>query len=231
MEVTKGNLSQPTPTIVNLQPDVGSDCYNGTTCQEFIANNSVVNATYRIEFRQDASNIRELLNFDQDVNAFVNNTWDVSNALSVTATLFWNINVTSAFAKACDTFTDFIRADNPQQVTGTTLITTTYIRVRWEWLALPATIIVCTLALLIIVICVNGGTMLWKGSSLPLLLHPLDYYGQDQVGPTDAQPKTMNKQANVMQVRLVHREDGGTAFLVTNSDPTLQRAQSGRPVP
>lgn len=219
VQVTQGNLTHPSPTIVNLEPDVSSDCYNSTTCQEFIANSPVVNETYRIDFRPDASNIRELLSFNQDVNAFSNNTWDVANALTVTASLFWNTSITSSFQQACDTFTDFIRTVNSISVTGTTYTTTTYIRIRWAWLALPAAMVVMTMVLLILVICVNRGTMLWKGSSLPLLLHALDYDGSNRIGPIDAHPKTMSEQARKLQVRLMH-EERGTAFAVANREPT-----------
>lgn len=220
VKVSKGNFTQAEPILVDIQPDTTSGCYGGNACQQFIANasDSIPAKTYRINFRQDASNIRQLLSFNQEANTFSNNTWDLVDSFTVTSTIFWRIDISSAIAKATETFSDYMRAHRPAFHIGTTYITETKLHVKWPWLALPALIVFCTLILLIAVIIVNRGTTLWKGSSLPLIFHPVEYDGVHNLGGHDMDPETIVRQADAMEVRMERRADGGLKFTMVDRD-------------
>ena len=65
---------------------------------------------------------------------------------------------------------------NGSAVTGTAMISQTYINISWPWLALPVILCIASLALLVIVILRTHrlGLDVWKTASLPLLFHRLE---------------------------------------------------------
>ena len=69
--------------------------------------------------------------------------------------------------------------------------------------------------------------MLWKNSSLPLILHPTEHHGGGPPEPVNPQPSAMSKQADGMQVKLVHKEDGVMSFALTDKDGILKKTRTG----
>ncbi|KAL1624687.1 hypothetical protein SLS56_007750 [Neofusicoccum ribis] len=73
------------------------------------------------------------------------------------------------------------RTQNSTMITGQSFHDETYMRVRWAWFALPASLVICTGGTLVTLAIINDrhNVLLWKSSMLPLL-----FYGFEQ--PIDA---------------------------------------------
>ena len=102
-------------------------------------------------------------------------------------------------------------ADGSRPTAGSALADETFVRVRWEWMALPLAVLSCTILLLAgaIVRDHHGGQQpggattrrIWKSSSIALLMHPLqgcERQGEEQLSDLEK----MDEFARGVKVRL-----------------------------
>lgn len=82
-------------------------------------------------------------------------------------------------------------------------------RVRWQWLILPALLVLANLVLLVLTVVDSrrGHIAIWKYSMLPLLLWGRTRY-PDQETLVPEMLSDMELIAKALDVRLVRREDG-----------------------
>lgn len=95
----------------------------------------------------------------------------------ITNTLYKADNLSKTIDNIATSMTNNIRQDqNSTQVIGQAFKDETFIRVRWPWFILPATLVFLTALILQATIMINYRckAMLWKSSILPLLYHGLD---------------------------------------------------------
>lgn len=223
--VRDGTLSQPEARKVELYEDTTSNCTGSNVCQQFVTRDSlgvpdIDNATYRIDLTQDSAEISKLFTFDDDIDAFKNGTWDVGGAFSVTGTIFWGIDVIEATSKSASTFSNYLRANHVYSayVEGITLVRTTFIRVRWAWIGLPATLVVMsTLLLAATVIQTRSRTLsskfLWKSSTLPLLFYPLDDNAQERHRQSEPLT-TLAARGDTVRGQFIDNGSGGVSFVM-----------------
>lgn len=86
-------------------------------------------------------------------------------------------NLSQTIDNIATSMTNTIRqSQSSTQVVGQAFRDETFIRVRWSWLILPATLVSLTALILQATIIINRRykAMLWKSSTLPLLYHGLD---------------------------------------------------------
>jgi hypothetical protein len=90
---------------------------------------------------------------------------------------------------------------------GDSAVQIQYIRVRWEWLALPASIVLLGILLLLTTMIEShrNKALVWKCSSLALLFHPLQ--GWDTGDITHTSKKEMDKCAKEMRGQLSQSDD------------------------
>ncbi|KAL1622878.1 hypothetical protein SLS54_004898 [Diplodia seriata] len=97
--------------------------------------------------------------------------FNLGNAMSKSA------NLSQTMANVAKSMTNAIRQSaNATIVHGQAFRDETYMRVRWAWFALPASLVFLTAFILIAAVRINSRNkvMLWKSSMLPLLFHGLD---------------------------------------------------------
>ena len=95
-------------------------------------------------------------------------------------------------------------------VTGQVFLADTCIGVRWNWIALPAIVVLLTLLLLVLTLVhgrATGDRSAWKTSSLPVLFHGLSTDGLASNGQLLAAIE-MNREAKRLKVRLIEKSDG-----------------------
>lgn len=75
-------------------------------------------------------------------------------------------------------------ADNSSFTVGMAYQAESYIHIRWAWIALPVTLVFCTLGFLITVslVCKREDVEVWKNSSAAVLFHGLDDEGRRGLG-------------------------------------------------
>ncbi|GME55774.1 hypothetical protein GTA08_BOTSDO13905 [Neofusicoccum parvum] len=188
VEVKNGALSNTTPTNLNLTAVSNSTCWTDTTCQEFAPTNTSAlpanaNTTFYVGIDNSSLSIRNLMKFDYNVSVGANATDDalVTGAYNLATTMMWNTNISASFAHIATSMTNFVRASGPaaQRVAGTASLLQTFVVVEWAWFALPAAVVAAGALLLVAVVVltaltrresVGKGGVVWKSSSLPLLL-------------------------------------------------------------
>lgn len=182
--VSAGTLMQPETNTFQLYEDTQSSCAGSNKCQQFVTKDPLnvpgtESATYIVDLTEAAADVGQLFNFEDDLYAFQNGTWNLAAAFSVTGALFWGVDMAASAAKSASTFTDYLRAHHvfTANIPGVTLVRTTFIKVRWAWVALPVTMVVLSVFLLAVVLfqAIAGpasSRFFWKSSALPLLLHP-----------------------------------------------------------
>lgn len=104
--------------------------------------------------------------------------------------------------------TDYI-THNP----GDSIVQIQYIQVRWEWLALPATIVLLGILLLLTTMIQSHRekALVWKCSSLALLFHPLQ--GWESRDLSDISKREMKKCAKGMRGQLSQSDDVGLRII------------------
>jgi hypothetical protein len=138
-------------------------------------------------------------------------------------------NMSDAFAQLAEGITAQIRiADGSLPVPGHALTDETFVRVRWEWMALPLAVLAATAALLAVTICHNrGGTArIWKSSSIALLVHPLQ--GCDQHEAQLSSLETMEEFARGVKVQLERCGGSGLGYTfvrVPSQEPLVPASQ------
>lgn len=128
--------------------------------------------------------------------------------------------VDSLFKFVANRMTNAWRATCPKELSavGTVRGLETVVEVEWAWLALPAMVVITSIALLVIVIaeCRRGDINLWKNYALPKL-----YYG---VAPELHQAfdsgvddfNRMKKKVKDVKVKLERNRDGDWLFVAEN---------------
>ncbi|CAI7581216.1 unnamed protein product [Penicillium manginii] len=99
-------------------------------------------------------------------------------------TLWSSSNLTDSVTSITNSMTDHIRSStSAKQLPGTAFRTETYIHVRWPWIALPATLVLLAVALLMVVSVENRkySTLLWKSSVLPLLMGKVQINSEHEI--------------------------------------------------
>lgn len=99
--------------------------------------------------------------------------------------LWSSSNLTNSITSMADSMTDHIRSStSATHLPGRTFRTETYIHMRWPWMALPATMVILSTVLLIVVSVANRkySTLTWKSSVLPLLLGKLQIGSEHELG-------------------------------------------------
>jgi hypothetical protein len=94
-------------------------------------------------------------------------------------------------------------------VNGTAIAEESYVRVRWQWIALPAFLELASLALLVLTIIHSRreGVPLWKSSALALIYHGVDELrGQESLATERL--SGIEVTAKTVDVQLVKSEDG-----------------------
>lgn len=78
---------------------------------------------------------------------------------------------------------------------GFTLAAVTQINVKWQWLALPMTILLlaCICLVMTIIKTYHEQTVIWKSSALALMLHPLQGWSREEIGSHDTESGMMRK--------------------------------------
>ncbi|GME33742.1 c6 and c2h2 transcription factor [Neofusicoccum parvum] len=104
------------------------------------------------------------------------------------------------------------RTQNSTMITGQSFHDETYMRVRWAWFALPASLVICTAGTLITLAIINDrhNVLLWKSSMLPLL-----FYGFEK--PIDAPVQKLSHvdaRAQNTEVRLHTTESNDLRFVL-----------------
>lgn len=97
--------------------------------------------------------------------------------LQLDYSLFKSANLSRTMEDVAESMTNAIRqCGDATEVHGQAFRDETYMRVRWAWFALPASLVFLTAAILIAAVRINSRNkvMLWKSSMLPLLFHGLD---------------------------------------------------------
>lgn len=102
----------------------------------------------------------------------------------------------------------------PEFAEGTVWETTVCAQVDWRWLALPATVELLTLVLLLAILAYDWrrSRPVWKSSALPLMFHGLRVQSDENYEPV--QLRQMKEKADETHVRLVTKE-GSSGFLRT----------------
>ena len=105
-----------------------------------------------------------------------------------TSAVWRNKSIEATFARLAASLTEQIRMEFgfANASVGLALDRETYVLVRWEWLALPMGVFVLAVGLLVATVVVNGRTrtVIWKSSSVALLMHRLEgWSGGDLVRP------------------------------------------------
>lgn len=120
-----------------------------------------------------------------------------------------NVSIGSLNATLADissSMTNEIRSANAAgpTATGVTTVIQTRIQVQWAWLALPASLLVLTIAFLVATMFKSGRQSqgrVWKSSSIALLHHGLEMRQKENTGPLDRLDQ-MEKVARRTRVRL-----------------------------
>lgn len=100
-------------------------------------------------------------------------------------------------------------------VTGTISNTRTFVAVKWQWITLPAAVVLLSIVFLITTILVGScqkRLALWKSSVLPLLYHGLDKKVGVPDGDEYATVSGMEVDAKSVEVRLEESERGRLMF-------------------
>lgn len=130
--------------------------------------------------------------------------------LSFGAAMLNQPSILSFAEKLAVSLTNAIRAldtGDTQQAVGRSSVTIQYIRVRWIWLILPATVVLLGIVLLAGTIhqSCRSRVAIWESSPLAILFHPLQ--GWSEADLNHVAEGEMEKSAKVMWARLM-KEDG-----------------------
>lgn len=101
---------------------------------------------------------------------------------------------------------------NSTQFAGAAFTSVTYIQIIWERLALPICAIVLSSLMLIVIIFRNRarGVPAWKSSSLALLFHGLEGWGDDELKARDVEH--LDEKSARMKAQVLYGDDGKLAF-------------------
>ena len=116
-------------------------------------------------------------------------------------------------------------------ITGNARSVVSILQVRWEWITLPAVLLTCTLAFLLLTMAISRRrkSLIWKSSSLPLLFHGVENPEDHWAGlGTITQ---MHHEADKIEVRLeglCHSdEDRTTKWRMIANQETVTDASKG----
>jgi len=135
--------------------------------------------------------------------------------------LYKSSNIPNSISAMALSMTNVIRnGQNHTIVPGSSYNSETYIRVRWEWLILPALSIISANVLLVLTVYRNTrrNVPLWKSSSLPLLCQSVDI---QEVDGREQSIHRMKKSAENVLVQL--EEDGRRRIKVVQDANSLVR--------
>ena len=139
--------------------------------------------------------------------------WSGTDTPMVAQLLAESPDMNETIRNIADSMTESLRTGaNGTTVPGRSYSRTTYIQVEWAWLALPVSLMVMSIILLMIVIMQTHvkGAAVWKSSSLALLFHQLDGWDVPAGSVTDRH--TLERMARKMKGQL--RDDiGHPAFV------------------
>lgn len=136
-----------------------------------------------------------------------------------------SLNFTSSVENIASSVSAYMHSLSPHTITGNSLSTETYIRVRWAWLSFPVVLVAGGVLLLALAMLEtrNKGVEVWKYSCLPLLFHGIGNGGAQRLGTTFSDNpkdtiKEMEEDSRRIRVRLdrggsngawmLHREQG-----------------------
>ncbi|CAG8262189.1 unnamed protein product [Penicillium salamii] len=99
-----------------------------------------------------------------------------SPGLRLGLTLFNRDNISDSVHRMAASMTDSMQSrTNHTRVSGEAFQANTFISVRWPWIVLPASLVVCSIVLLVaMMITTRGHPVLWKSSVLPLMIGRLE---------------------------------------------------------
>ncbi|CAG8897274.1 unnamed protein product [Penicillium salamii] len=99
-----------------------------------------------------------------------------SPGLRLGPTLFNRDNISDSVHRMAASMTDSMQSrTNHTRVSGEAFQANTFISVRWPWIVLPASLVVCSIVLLVaMMITTRGHPVLWKSSVLPLMIGRLE---------------------------------------------------------
>lgn len=190
--VANGMLIQSQTKTFELYEDTTSSCAGSTKCQQFVTRDALGvegtdSVSYIIDLTEAAADVSQLFNFEDDLSSTVNGTWNLAAAFSVTGALFWGVDMAASAARSASTFSDYLRANHvfSANVQGTTLVRTTFMKVRWEWITLPVILAFLSILLLVAVFiqAISGpakARFFGKSSVLPFMFYTPMNINQDQ---------------------------------------------------
>jgi hypothetical protein len=141
-------------------------------------------------------------------------------------------NVTAHMERLATAMTNLVRsAKSREMIKGTAFTQQKYLRVRWEWLAFPTTLLVLTLIFLVATIFKTSRTEtgVWKTSAMPSLIYGLPEKERERVVNLSAS-QSARKRTKKVRVRLLPRDGwrlSGQSFV--RRSPILPSARGQRP--
>jgi hypothetical protein len=124
-------------------------------------------------------------------------------------------SINKTIARVADFLTKHVRengdASNSASASGTVFLNETFIRVRWAWFTLPASLALFTLVFFVYTLfetARHGGHTNWKSSPLALLFHGLDAETLERYRHLDDLDE-MGKKAKEAIVQLQKEDKGG----------------------
>lgn len=152
-------------------------------------------------------------------------------------TLTYPANFPQMMANAADSVTVYLRQNyrNSTTASGAVWHQVTKVEIRWPWLALPAFIVLASVALLVAAISLSksdiSAVRSWKSSSLPFLFHGIRDWTHEEwealYSGNFESLKQMNAVADTMNVNLSKAVGSGTAL--TRQDLAVDESQADRP--
>ncbi|KAF3061486.1 hypothetical protein GL218_03677 [Daldinia childiae] len=218
LSMTNGEISTSTPTenlmvltgnITNGTTPVGGGLSGLSFYQGLRANSSSSSEdTYRInqaDYANLANYLSELFSTGWGERGF-----GASNRVqqSTAPNLGWGLSEADDLAQTvrsiAEGMTEIMRnSRNSTPIAGEALRTQVYIEVQWGWVALPITLIVLSLFLLVVMVVRTHRSDLpvWKSSSIALLSHEVN--GWTPGSGVMRETSTLNKEARDISVRLL----------------------------
>lgn len=141
-------------------------------------------------------------------------------------------NVTAHMERLATAMTNLVRSAKSREVIkGTASAQQKYLRIRWEWLVFPSTLLVLTLVFLVATILKTSRTEtgVWKTSAMPSLIYGLPETERERVVNPSAL-RSARKEIRKLRVRLVPRDGwrlSGQSFV--RRSPILPSARAEKP--
>lgn len=134
-------------------------------------------------------------------------------------------NLDEIMAGFAQSLTGLVQSDDNQNLTmlaGEAIGPEVFVKVHWQWLACPVSIVLLVTSLIVASIVQSSSSpLLFKSSPLALLFHTLEGWSRDELETTERKrhnasretAQTLYKKAKAMNARFERNENGDFAFV------------------